>query len=53
PPHPIANPGIDAIDAVLNPTETKCFYYLHDNNREIHCAETYEDHLENIKTYLK
>lgn len=53
PPHPIANPGIDAIDAVLNPVETKCFYYLHDNDRNIHCAETYEEHLENIETYLK
>jgi len=53
PPHPIANPGIDAIDAVLNPAETKCFYYLHDNNKEIHCAETYEEHLENIENYLK
>ncbi len=53
PPHPIANPGIDAIEAVLNPTETKCFYYLHDNDRNIHCAETYEEHLENIETYLK
>ncbi len=53
PPHPIANPGIDAIEAVLNPTETKCFYYLHDNDRNIHCAETYEEHLENIEKYLK
>ncbi|MBU1256031.1 endolytic transglycosylase MltG [Patescibacteria group bacterium] len=53
PPHPIANPGIDAIDAVLNPVETKCFYYLHDNDRNIHCAETYEEHLENIEKYLK
>jgi UPF0755 protein len=53
PPHPIANPGIDAIDAVLNPAETKCFYYLHDKNRNIHCAETYEEHLGNIEKYLK
>jgi len=53
PPHPIANPGINAIDAVLNPTETNCFYYLHDNERNIHCVETYEEHLENIEKYLK
>jgi UPF0755 protein len=52
PPHPISNPGVDAIDAVLHPTETDCLYYLHDSNREIHCAVTYEEHKENIETYL-
>ncbi len=53
PPHPIANPGIDAIDAVLHPTQTNCLYYLHDSNRQIHCAETYEGHKENIEKYLR
>lgn len=53
PPHPICNPGLPAIEAVLNPTETDCLYYLHDKNRQIHCANTYEEHLANIKKYLK
>lgn len=53
PPHPIANPGIDAIDAVLHPTDTDCLYYLHDNDRQIHCAVTYEEHKKNIETYLR
>ena len=53
PPHPIANPGIDAINAALNPEETDCFYYLHDPMQNIHCAVTYEEHLENIEKYLK
>lgn len=53
PPHPISNPGIDAIDAVLNSTETECLYYLHDPNGQIHCAKTYEEHQANIATYLK
>ena len=53
PPHPICNFGIDAIDAVLNPTETDCLYYLHDSNRQIHCAVTYQEHLLNIDRYLK
>lgn len=52
PPHPIANPGLDAIEAVLNPEETDCLYYLHDNNRQIHCAKTYEEHKANIEKYL-
>jgi len=53
PPHPIANPGLEAIEAVLNPEETACLYYLHDNNRRIHCAKTYQEHLSNIDKYLK
>jgi len=53
PPFPISNPGLDAIDAVLNSTETDCLYYLHDANRQIHCAKTYQEHLANIEKYLK
>lgn len=53
PPTPIANPGLTAIDAALNPDETECFFYLHDRSRQIHCAITYEEHLENIEKYLK
>ena len=52
PPHPISNPGINAIEAVLNPAETDCLYYLHDSNRQIHCAMTYKEHVENIEKYL-
>lgn len=53
PPHPIANPGIPAIEATLNPTETDCLYYLHDKNHITHCAATYEEHQANIEKYLK
>ncbi len=53
PPHPIASPGMAAIQAVMNPVETSCLYYLHDNDRIIHCADTYDQHLENIEIYLK
>lgn len=53
PPHPICNPGINAIDAVLNPAKTDCLYYLHDADRKIHCAVTYDEHLQNIEKYLK
>ena len=53
PPTPISNPGIDAIEAALNPESTECFYYLHDNDRQIHCAITLEEHEENIEKYLK
>ncbi len=53
PPTPICSPGMDAIRAVLEPEETDCVFYLHDRNRQIHCAKTYEGHLKNIKTYLR
>lgn len=53
PPHPISNPGISAIEAVLNPTKTDCLYYLHDKDHVTHCAVTYEEHQANIEKYLK
>lgn len=53
PPTPIGNPGLDAIEAVLSPTETDCLYYLHDTDRRIRCAATYEEHLANIDAYLR
>ncbi|MDP3998580.1 MAG: endolytic transglycosylase MltG, partial [bacterium] len=53
PPTPISNPGMDAIDAVLNPAETDCYYYLHDANRQIHCSKTLTEHEANIDKYLK
>lgn len=52
PPTPICSPGINAIEAVLNSTDTQCIFYLHDNNRMIHCAVTYKEHQNNIKKYL-
>lgn len=53
PPHPISNPSVDAISAVLNPAKTDCLYYLHDKTGIIHCAVTYAEHLANIDKYLK
>jgi UPF0755 protein len=52
PPGPIANPGLEAIKAAYNPTETKCLFYIHDKKHRIHCAETYEEHKKNIEKYL-
>lgn len=53
PPFPIDNPGLNAIEAVLHPAETDCLYYLHDSDRQIHCAKTLEEHQTNIEKYLK
>ncbi len=53
PPGPISNPGLAALDAVLHPAETDCIFYLHAPDRSIHCSVTYEEHLQNIDTYLR
>jgi len=53
PPAPICNPGLTAIDAVINSEESEYLYYLHDSEGQIHLAKTYEEHLENIEKYLK
>ena len=53
PPHPIDNPGLEAIDATLNSATTDCLYYLHDSSGQIHCAVTYQEHQANIEKYLK
>lgn len=53
PPTPIANPSLASIRAAVYPEDTDCFYYLHDHNKKIHCAETYQEHLENIEKYLR
>ncbi|MBL7154966.1 MAG: endolytic transglycosylase MltG [Candidatus Portnoybacteria bacterium] len=53
PPGPICNPGLAAIEAVAYSEESDYLYYLHDKEKKIHPASTYEEHLENIKTFLK
>lgn len=52
PPQPIASPGREAIDAVLNPADTDCLYYLHDKTRTLRCSRTYDEHKQAISTYL-
>lgn len=53
PPHPIDNPSMASVEAVLHPDQTDCLYYLHDNNHQIHCSLTYAGQVENVNTYLR
>jgi UPF0755 protein len=53
PPTPICSPSITSIIAVLEPEETDCLFYLHDKDKQIHCAKTYAEHKENISQYLQ
>lgn len=54
PPGPIANPGLDSILAVLEPEPTTYYYYyanyIQGDGSHVF-AETYEEHLENIRRY--
>ncbi len=53
PPTPIANPGTDAIMAVLNPIPSDYFYYLTDDNGDFYYARTLDEHNQNIARYLR
>lgn len=52
PPGPIDNPGLDALDAVVQPTKTNYLYYLTGNDDQMHYATTYAAHQANQKKYL-
>lgn len=52
PPGPIANPGLDALTAALNPAATDYFYYLTGRDGLMYYARTFEEHKENRELYL-
>lgn len=46
---PIANPGVDAIDAALNPNDTLYYFFVTDITFKHYYGTTYSEHLENIE----
>lgn len=52
PPTPIGNPGIESIEAVLNPTPNDYLYFLTDKSGDVYYAKTFEDHKKNRVNYL-
>lgn len=52
PPGPIANPGLEALDAALHPTETDYFYYLTGRDGKMYYAASFEEHKRNRERYL-
>lgn len=53
PPTPVGNPGIMAIEAVLDPIETEYFYYITGDDGNFYYATTFDEHRENIRLYLQ
>ena len=52
PPTPIANPSVAAVLAALNPKNTDCLFYFHDNAGQFHCSNTYAAHVALLKKYF-
>jgi len=52
PPGPICNPGIESIEAVLNPTKTDYLYYLTGSDGVMYYATTYAEHQSNRRKHL-
>jgi UPF0755 protein len=51
---PICNPGIAAIEAVLNADpKTPYLYYVNDTAGKLHFARTLEEHEENVRKYVR
>lgn len=53
PPTPIGNPGLQSIEAVLNPTTSPYLFYITDSEGNFHYARTYQEHQANIDRYLR
>ncbi len=49
PPGPICNPGIEAVDAALNPASTGYYYFCHDKNGKAYYASTAVQHQANLR----
>ena len=53
PPGPIANPGLAAIKAVLNPAEGNYYFFVSKNNGTHYFSETLKEHNRAVKRFQK
>ncbi|NOY35899.1 MAG: endolytic transglycosylase MltG [bacterium] len=53
PPAPIANPGLDAIDAARHPEKSPYWFYLSGRDGVTHFSKTFEEHKRNRAKYLR
>jgi len=52
PPSPICNPSLAAIEAITQPSASEFWFYISDNQGQLHYAKTIEEHNQNITKYL-
>ncbi len=52
PPSAISNPGLASIQAAANPQDSEYMFFIHDEQKRIHFAKTYEQHRQNRDLYL-
>jgi UPF0755 protein len=52
PPGPICSPSLASIEAVAKPATSDYYFYLHDEDGNVHYAKTYAEHQQNIAKYL-
>lgn len=53
PPRAIANPGLDALRAALDPQPTDDVFYIHAPSGTMYYAKTLEEHNQNVARYLR
>lgn len=51
PPGPIANPGVEAMTAAVNPSESKYLFFVSRNDGTHQFTETYSDHTKAVGTF--
>lgn len=51
PPGPIANPGLDALQAAVAPAETEFLYFVSKNDGTHHFSQSYEEHVNAVNRY--
>jgi UPF0755 protein len=49
PPGPICNPGMDAIKAAIQPSDTSYYFFCHDKYGNAYYASTIYEHQENLE----
>jgi UPF0755 protein len=52
PPAPICNPGLDTIEAALNPKASPYYFYLTGKDGKTYFAKTFDEHKKNKEKYL-
>ena len=53
PPGPIANPGLDALRAVIDPTQSKMLYFVSRNDGTHEFSATYREHSDAVERYQR